>query len=134
MKLHHVGIVVQRIAGAADWFVDHCGYRASSDVIHDPIQKVRVQFFEKDDGSRIELIEPAADDSPITRVLQKQGGGTNHLCYEVADFDATYERLRAAGAFPAKAPQPAAAFEGRRIAFLLTPDRTLIELVEARPQ
>lgn len=134
MKLHHVGIVVKDIARATPWFEEQCGYRAASDVIHDPIQKVRVQFFEHRDGSRIELIEPAAEDSPVSRTLQKQGGGVNHLCYEVHDLDGTLERMRAAGAFPTRSPQPAAAFGGRRITFVLTPDRALIELLESDQQ
>ncbi len=57
-------------------------------------------------------------------------GGLYHLCYEVDDLDGQVEHFRRKGCLPLGEPVPAAAFEGCRIVFLLTPERDLVELVE----
>jgi methylmalonyl-CoA/ethylmalonyl-CoA epimerase len=53
-----------------------------------------------------------------------------HVCYEVDDLDLQIRQMRAAGSVVAKPPLPAVAFDGRRIAWMFTPDRLLIELLE----
>lgn len=131
MRFHHTGIAVEDIAKGAAWWTSFAGYRQESAIIHDPVQKVRVQFFVRDDGHRIELVEPAADDSPVRRFLGSEAGGLYHLCYEVDDLDAKMAELRAAGAFPLGKPQPAVAFDGRAIVFMMTPGRQILELVQA---
>ena len=49
-------------------------------------------------GSRIELLAPTGDDTPVGRFLAKRGPGIHHIAYEVDDVDAALEELRAAGA------------------------------------
>ncbi|NQY90753.1 MAG: VOC family protein [Deltaproteobacteria bacterium] len=130
MRFHHVGVAVKSIADSAGWWTDVMGFTTETEVIHDPLQKVRVQFFVKADGFRVELVEAAADDSPVLRYLGSENGGTYHTCYEVEDLEAAVDKLRAAGAFPVTRPTPAVAFNGRRIVFLLSRERQLVELVE----
>ena len=130
MKLHHLGIVVSDIKTSTRWWERVCQFRQTSEIIHDPIQKVRVQFFEMA-GLCVELIEPASESSPMSAFLAEHGGGLYHLCFEVEDLDAAIEQLRQSGAFPIKTAEPAVAFEGRRIIFLVTDQNILIELVEA---
>ncbi len=130
MRFHHVGIAVRDIAKASLWWTGQNGFTAEGPVYHDPLQKVRVQFFVQAGGFRIELVEPAAEDSPVNRYLDVPGG-MYHTCYEVDDLDATMAEWRSERAFPVTKPMPAVAFGGRRIVFLLTPDRHLVELVEA---
>jgi methylmalonyl-CoA/ethylmalonyl-CoA epimerase len=77
----------------------------------------------------VELVEPAADDSPVAAFL-KRGGGLHHVCYEVASLEAEIERSRAARAVLARPPQPAVAFGGRRICWVFSPQRLLIEYLE----
>ena len=67
--------------------------------------------------TRIELVEPLTDDSPVARFLAKRGEGIHHVCFEVDDLPGTLERLKEAGLQAAGAPvRPGA--EGSRIAFL----------------
>lgn len=131
MKLHHLGIAVPSIKAAAPWWRLFCRFQQVSEVVYDPAQEVRVQFFEAVDGFRVELIEPASESSPVSRFIAKQGGGLYHLCFEVEDLDTTVAQWRESGAFPVKKTQSAIAFGGRRIVFLATPQRILVELVES---
>ena len=98
-------------------------------VTHDPNQRVKVCFLQVGD-SLIELVEPAAPDSRVGRFLQK-GGGLHHLCYEVDDLDAQLAVLSSRGTVITSPPLPATAFANRRIAWVMTGQRLLIELLEA---
>ena len=99
-------------------------------VIHDPLQKVKVAFLTTRSGDpQIELVEPAGEDSPVLRFLQ-QGGGLHHVCYEVADLEEQLSEFRSRGAVIAKRPKPAVAFGGRRIAWVITAEKLLVELLE----
>jgi methylmalonyl-CoA/ethylmalonyl-CoA epimerase len=70
------------------------------------------------------------EDSPVNTVIGSSRGGLYHLCYEVADLDQTLTAFRRKRCLPFGKPLPAAAFGGRRIVFLITPQRDLIELLE----
>jgi methylmalonyl-CoA/ethylmalonyl-CoA epimerase len=131
MRLHHVGIVVENLATYGDACGNFLGLSPDSLVFHDPIQKVHIQFWKDAGGNLLELIEPAAPDSPVCGVLKK-GGGLNHLCYEVENFDEEVRLTLERGAIPAGAVAPAVAFSGRRVAFLFLPDLNLVEFVEAK--
>lgn len=129
MTLHHVGIVVDSLEAYSEACRSFLGLAPDSEVFHDPIQKVRVQFWRDARGGLLELIEPAAPDSPVRRALAK-GGGLNHLCYEVDDIEKQIRVSLEQGAVPAGEIAPAAAFSGRRIAFLFFPKLNLIEFLE----
>jgi methylmalonyl-CoA/ethylmalonyl-CoA epimerase len=77
----------------------------------------------------IELVAPATEDSPVTRVLAKSITAY-HACYEVDDIEEALINVRAQGCLVISKPTPATAFSGRRIAWFYTPTRQLIELVE----
>lgn len=96
----------------------------------DPLQRVRVTFLERRDGEpSVELVEPDGDASPVTAFLRR-GGGLHHLCYEVDSLEAQIERGRAARMTLVSAPQPAVAFGGRRICWMFSAQRLLIEYLE----
>lgn len=119
-KLHHVGVAVRSITAAGVGDVT---------VTHDPTQKVRVAFVNVGDA-RLELVEPAGDDSPINASLSK-GNRLLHLCYEVSDLPAA---MAAAGAHRFRTvaePVPAVAFDGQPIAWVYHPVWGLIELLQA---
>ena len=67
--------------------------------------------------SLVELLEPAADDSPIGRFVERRGPGIHHICFAVDDLDATLERCRRAG-IRLIDEHPRIGAEGKRIAFL----------------
>lgn len=116
--LHHVGIAVRSIAAA------HPGLEAT----HDHIQKVNVAFFRMHDLV-VEYIEPAAPDSPVRRSLE-QGQKLLHVCFEVDRLEDAIAAGRSAGFQMIRPPVPATAFEGRRIAWVLSTQMGLVELLE----
>jgi len=132
--LHHLGFVVKSISTVADEFAASISGRWDGEIIHDPIQRVRVAFFSPvDSGNPVyELVEPASEDSPVTDFLKKRGG-LHHVCYQVNDLDAALEAARSTGWAIASSPAPAVAFEGRRIAWIFSKTRLLMELLERQP-
>ena len=131
MKLHHVGIIVASIERAGREYRQLLGLEQRGEVIEDPLQQVKVQFWAcAGDTFEIELIEPCGPDSPAYAALQR-GGGMNHLCYEVSDIVASLEQARRDGAVQTRDILPAAAFGGRRIAFVYYHHLGLIEFVES---
>jgi len=129
MKLHHVGIAVSGIAKHAEQYRRALGISLTSEIIEDELQKVRVAFAQVGDGVFVEFVEPLGDDSPICNLL-KRGGGLYHLCYLVPDIEAAIEQVRRAGGVIVSGPNPARAFDNRQIAFVYTPDRSLIEFLQ----
>jgi methylmalonyl-CoA/ethylmalonyl-CoA epimerase len=101
-------------------------------IFEDPLQRAKVAFMTTRPGdAQIELVQPVGESSPVQRFLQ-QGGGMHHLCYEVADLEAELAALRSRGAAIASRPKPAVAFGGRRIAWVITSEKFLVELLEAK--
>jgi methylmalonyl-CoA/ethylmalonyl-CoA epimerase len=129
MKIHHVGIAVESLAAAVPVFEKLLGRQAQSpEEVAD--QKVRVAVFELE-GSRVELLEPTAPDSPIARFLSKRGGGVHHLTLTVPDLAQALGELEKGGVRLIDR-QPRTGAGKNRIAFL-DPRSTagvLIELVE----
>lgn len=133
-KLLHVGVAVPALGPAAESLAKLFGYKLVSGPFDDPIQKVSVEFLAQSskDTAEIELIAPAAEDSPIRSMLAKDGGGAYHLCFETSDIEAAVAHAKALGCIIVSLPVPAVAFEGRRIAWVYTRSRQLFELVEAK--
>lgn len=114
-KINHIGVAVKSIEASAPFYRDILGMHfEGTEVVAE--QKVKVAFFSVGE-SRIELLEPTADDSPVARFLEKNGEGTHHVAYEVDDLLATLEKLKAAGVrLIDEAPRCGA--HGTKIAFL----------------
>lgn len=134
LKLHHVGFVVSSIQDCAESFAQGLGASWDGKITFDPIQKVRVTFFEGRSATDplIELVEPGEPESPVSRFL-KHGGGLHHLCYEVNDLESHLEFCKSSGTIILRPPVPAVAFDGRRIAWAMTKKKLLLEFLEARP-
>ena len=92
--LDHIGIAVESIdSGLAIYQalgVEVGGIEEVED------QKVRVAFLSVGD-SRIELLEPTDESSPIARHLQRRGAGLHHICFRVQDIRAAMAQLSAEG-------------------------------------
>jgi methylmalonyl-CoA/ethylmalonyl-CoA epimerase len=130
-NLHHVGIVVADLAASLEKYARSLGARWDGSMFADPNQKVKVGFLATSPGgAQIELVEPDAPDAPVQRFLAERGGGLHHVCYEVDDLDKALAEMRARGAVIAKRPKPAVAFEGRPIAWVITAEKLLVELLE----
>jgi methylmalonyl-CoA/ethylmalonyl-CoA epimerase len=130
-RLHHTGYVVASIAEAAPLFQRLLGVGWDGNVIHDPMQMVRVTFLPQNlpDEATVELVEPAHKRSPVNQFLAA-GGGLHHVCYEVPSLAAQLADSQAAGNTLVRIPMKAAAFGGRRIAWVRTPTGLLVEYLE----
>ena len=94
-KISHIGIAVTSIEAAAPFYRDVLGMEfEGTEVVAE--QKVKVAFFAVGE-SRIELLEPTADDSPVAKFLDKNGPGVHHVAYEVADLEQRLAALKAEG-------------------------------------
>jgi methylmalonyl-CoA/ethylmalonyl-CoA epimerase len=132
-RVHHVGVVVKEIPGAAANYAGNLGYEIRSEVFHDPVQTAFVQFLAlPGETVYLELVAPDGPASKVANALKK-GGGINHICYKVPDIEGAMASLQDGGYLPLQAPVPAVAFNGRRIAWLMGRDRLLVELVEQGP-
>ena len=103
-----------------------------SEIFHDPLQKVNVVFLQPaEEGVQVELVAPAGAGSPVAPFLAK-GGGLHHLCYEVDLLEPQIETMKRRKAVVIRPPKPAVAFGGRRIAWMVTRERLVVEYVERR--
>jgi len=128
-RLNHVAIAVQDLAAASTIYRDALGARVSGPVAL-PGHGVTVAFVELE-NTKIELIEPLGEDSPIAKFLtENPGGAIHHLCFEVADIFASCEQLKRAGARVLGDGRPRIGAHGKPVVFLSPADfeGTLIEL------
>jgi methylmalonyl-CoA/ethylmalonyl-CoA epimerase len=130
-SFHHVGYAVPSITDIGKDFARSLGAYWDGGIIHDPLQEARVTFLRcgGPETPAVELIEPAGEKSPLHKFVSK-GGGLHHVCYEVDSLDAQLEQSRAAGCLVVKNPLPAVAFGGRRIAWIYTRQKLLVEYLE----
>lgn len=130
--LHHVGFVVADIARSMGGFLRSLNGSWDEQIFEDPHQRVKVAFLSTRPGEpQIELVEPVGDNSPVRTFLQEKGGGLHHFCYQTDDLGAEIKVFRSRGAILVRPPLPAVAFRGRRIAWVLTRELLLVELLEA---
>ena len=130
LTLHHVGFVVRDVERAIPGFQKSTQAEWDGRIWQEPHQKVTVAFLKVGGGAvLIELVSPAAPDSPVTQFLE-QGGGLHHLCYEVEDLESRLAEMRALGNLLVRGPLPAVAFGNRRIAWVMTREKLLLEFLE----
>ena len=114
-KINHVGIAVRSLDEAIPFYQNSlCMTFKGVEVVAE--QKVRVAFFQIGE-SKIELLEPTGDDSPLAGFLAKNGQGIHHIAYEVEDIEAAIEKLIQDGARMIDAV-PRNGAHGARIAFI----------------
>ena len=129
--LHHIGCVVDSIENRIESYRVSLGASSPTRIFEDPIQRVRVAFLDLSipGAVRLELVEPTGSDSPVAQFLEK-GGGLHHFCYEVDDLPGQIQWMKSLRAVLIRGPREAPAFGGRRIAWVRTQDRILIEYLE----
>ena len=95
MKINHLGIASKSIDEALRFWRDALGLEnVHTEIVED--QKVKVAMLPIGE-SRIELLEPITDDSPISKFLEKRGGGIHHIALEVDDIEAEVQKLKDKG-------------------------------------
>lgn len=128
-RLNHVAIVVPDLDAATASYRDVLGARVS-EPLSLPEHGVVTVFVELE-NSKIELLHPLGDDSPIARFLQRNAdGGMHHVCYEVEDIDAAAKQLVQQGARILGDGKPRPGAHGKPVLFLHPKDfcGTLVEL------
>lgn len=131
-RLNHVAIAVRDIAAAAAVYRDTLGGDVT-DAVPQPDHGVTTVFINLP-NTKIELLEPLGEASPIARFLEKNAdGGIHHLCYEVDDIIAARDRLVDQGARVLGDGEPKIGAHGKPVLFLHPKDfcGTLVELEQA---
>jgi methylmalonyl-CoA/ethylmalonyl-CoA epimerase len=131
-KLNHVAIAVTDIGKAADVYRQLLGAQVS-EAVPQRDHGVTTVFITLP-NTKIELIEPLGEDSPIRKFLERNpDGGIHHICYEVTDIRAARDRLKGEGARVLGTGEPRIGAHGKLVLFLHPKDfcGTLVELEEA---
>jgi methylmalonyl-CoA/ethylmalonyl-CoA epimerase len=129
LRFHHIGIACRELDLEAA-SLSALGYQAESDDFTDPRQGIRGRFV-VGPGPRLELLTQLEGSRVLEPWLAK-GVKAYHQGYEVSELDAEIERLTSTGAIVVSPPQPAVAFGGRRITFLMLKTLFLVELIQSR--
>ncbi|MGE5517881.1 MAG: methylmalonyl-CoA epimerase [Bacteroidota bacterium] len=131
-KLNHVAIAVPDLEAATKLYRDTLGAKVSAPVPQ-PAHGVTVVFVELP-NTKIELLHPLGEKSPIAAFLDKNAsGGIHHICYEVADIHAARDQLKAQGARVLGDGEPKIGAHNKPVLFLHPKDffGTLVELEQA---
>ncbi len=131
-RLNHVAIAVRDIARASAVYRDTLGAEVS-DTVPQPDHGVSTVFITLP-NTKIELLEPLGEGSPIARFLERNPeGGVHHICYEVDDIIAARDQLKAQGARVLGDGEPKIGAHGKPVLFLHPKDfcGTLVELEQA---
>ena len=131
-RLNHVAIAVPDLAAGVKLYRDTLGATVSAPQA-EPDHGVTVVFIELP-NTKVELLEPLGEGSPIAAFLEKNpAGGIHHICYEVDDILAARDRLTAQGARVLGTGDPKTGAHGKPVLFLHPKDfnGTLVELEQA---
>ena len=131
-RLNHVAIAVPDISAATALYRDALGAEVSAPQ-ELPEHGVTVVFVNLP-NTKVELLEPLGDGSPIAKFLESNAsGGMHHICYEVDDIIAARDKLTASGARVLGTGEPKIGAHGKPVLFLHPKDftGTLVELEQA---
>ncbi|MCA3562331.1 MAG: methylmalonyl-CoA epimerase [Aestuariivirga sp.] len=131
-RLNHVAIAVPDLVRASEVYRAMLGAQVSAPQA-EPAHGVTVVFVELP-NTKIELLQPLGENSPIKAFLEKNpAGGIHHVCYEVADILAARDHLKAQGARVLGDGNPKTGAHGNPVLFLHPKDfcGTLVELEQS---
>ena len=131
-RLNHVAIAVKDLAAATRVYRETLGAEPL-EPLPQPEHGVTVVFVTLP-NTKIELLEPLGENSPIAAFLGRNpDGGIHHVCYEVEDIREARDRLVAAGARLLGSGEPRIGAHGKPVLFLHPKDflGTLVELEQA---
>ncbi|WP_293448782.1 methylmalonyl-CoA epimerase [Planktotalea sp.] len=116
-RLNHVAIAVPDLGAAADQYRNALGAKVGAPQ-DEPDHGVTVIFIELP-NTKIELLYPLGDDSPINGFLEKNpSGGIHHICYEVNDIITARDSLIASGLRVLGNGEPKIGAHGKPVIFL----------------
>lgn len=132
MKLHHTGYITGNIDETAKAF-EVLGY-CKQPTFDDTIQKCFICFLERTKGEpMIELVQPYEENKTMQKMLTKRGVSPDHLCYEVDNVMAVYDKLLdTEGWLPIFSPVEAIAFDNRKITYFMNAETGFVEFVNKK--
>ena len=128
LQIHHYGLATNNLQQSMDVF-HSLGY-SIGDIVIDPIQKVKLVFASRSGEPMIEMICDLDATGPTGKIIAKSGNGFYHVCYEINDMEESIEKFRNRGFLLRHKPVVAAAFHGRKIAWMYNRFIGLVELLE----
>ncbi|MGE0340770.1 MAG: methylmalonyl-CoA epimerase [Xanthobacteraceae bacterium] len=131
-RLNHVAIAVKDIRAASEVYRTKLGAEVS-EIVPQPEHGVSTVFITLP-NTKIELLEPLGENSPIAKFLERNPeGGVHHICYEVDDILAARDQLKATGARVLGDGNPKIGAHGKPVLFLHPKDflGTLTEIEQA---
>lgn len=131
MTFDHIGLVVGDMAEGRAALESLFGVDLWTPIFEDPGIGVYVQFGRTAEGPCYELIAPLGENSPVLTALKRGINILNHVAYLTPDLDVESRRLAEMGSIMAGPAKPAVAYGGARVQFWITPQRFMVELIEA---
>ena len=132
-RLNHIAIAVPNITKASYMWQKALGANVSQpQTLHE--HGVKIVFIESP-NTKVELLEPLSENSPISNFLKKNpNGGMHHICYEVSDLKSASKKLKEEGVTILGDGNPKIGAHGNPVIFLQPSDfsGTLIELEEIK--
>ena len=128
LEFHHLGYAVNSIEKSLEIF-EFIGFTKDGNPTYDDYRNVKIQFIRKNDVV-FELIEPTNNNSPVSKILKKNGSIPYHFCLVSNSIDKTIKELREKGFVLFSEIKPAAAINNRNVAFLFHKEIGIFELLE----
>lgn len=129
VRFAHIGMITGEMDRFKQIIENIFGAVPVSPVVEDPNQKAFLQMF-KSGQTFLELISPVTEKSNVQTALNKNGEGVAHLCFETDDLSKTLDIVHSFGALIFSQPTPAVLFGGKKVAFVMLPNKMIVEFVE----
>ncbi len=130
MEFDHIGIFVESLVVGREHLGSIFGIKKWEKPVVDSIQGVKVQFGYDSKGICYEIVAPNAKVNPVDNVLKQAKNILNHVAYKVDDIYLEIKRLQESDSILISGPVESAAFNNKKISFLYTPLKFVIELIE----
>lgn len=131
-QIAHIAVATPGLKAALESVEKVLGLKPAHEPENVQDQLVKVQFVEIG-GVRFEFLEPTSERSPISKFIEKRGGGIHHLALYVSDLEGKLKVLKQQGV-PLIDERPRIGAEGCRVAFLHPKAMAgiLVELIEKK--
>lgn len=129
MIVHHYGFLTKNIEKSLRTF-EKLGYEKTSDLINDSQRGIDILFIESKNNQVIELVSPNQPESVVNSVMKSQVNSIYHICYIVKSLELSIESLSKKNFVLIDPPKPAIAFDGKKVAFMMSRHTGIIELLE----